>query len=260
MESQLPSVPVYIPSKARAEKPKTADLLAESGVPFTVVVEPQDYDAYEAARPEYDYMVLPEDNRGSVYARNWIRDTATSTAQYSGFAQPWYWVMDDDIDSFYIAANGKTAKCAAVQAVRGAEGYFLGHSSLAQVGLEFQQYAWSATEAFVLNTACRVAMCFHAQRLRRIRYREEMVLKQDTDFSMQVLAAGWHTARITRYAFGTGKYGESKGGQEHAYAVPGIEDEMVSRLIALWPGFVKRIVKKDGRVDVKIDWRALAPK
>jgi hypothetical protein len=253
------AIPIYICSKGRASKPKTADLLAAASLPFVVVVEPQDYDEYEAFRPEYRYQVMDTNDGGYVHVCNYIHAAAIAAVAVDG-APPWFWMLDDDIDAFYTAGDGKCTKCDAATAIRGAEEYFVENDSIAQASLEFQQYAWSATKSWVLNTACRAAVCTHAPRTRRLHRRPEVDLKADTDFSLQVLASGYHTARITRYAFGTGKYGRSVGGNDFAYAAPQAEERCVEALCRLWPGIVAPVTKKDGRIDAKVNWAAVAPR
>ena len=73
--SRTPRYPIYIPSKARAFRPLTINRLAEMGIPFNLVIEPEDEQDYRAIIPRCaSLLVLPFSNlgQGSIPARNWI--------------------------------------------------------------------------------------------------------------------------------------------------------------------------------------------
>ena len=70
----LPRYPIYIPSKGRADVGTTAQVLADGGVPFHLVVEPPEADAYTARFGREHVIVLPfhDLGLGSIPARNFI--------------------------------------------------------------------------------------------------------------------------------------------------------------------------------------------
>eukprot|EP00760_Papus_ankaliazontas_P018520 PhM_4_TR17525/c0_g1_i1/m.3820 len=91
--------PVFIPSKGRAGKPGTWDHLTSSEIPFTVVVEPQEYTAYKAAFDGNAFASvarLPMNDQGVCYVRNHILEKLSPK---SG----WWWCIDDDIQVFKAA-------------------------------------------------------------------------------------------------------------------------------------------------------------
>src|ERR1039457_6327466 len=91
----LPSYPVYIPSKGRADCCLTANCLVRDEVPFYLVVEPQDAGSYESVFGADRVLVLPWDNPGSVIpARNWIKDHATAGGHKR------HWQIDDNCHRF----------------------------------------------------------------------------------------------------------------------------------------------------------------
>lgn len=92
-----PKYPVYIISKGRWEKRLTAKALAEIGVPFRIVVEPQEYPAYAAVIDPGKILVLPFSNlgQGSIPARNWVWEHSI------GEGHERHWIMDDNIQRFY---------------------------------------------------------------------------------------------------------------------------------------------------------------
>lgn len=69
--AETPRYPVYIPPKGRFDQCLTAISLARDGVPFRLVVEPQERSEYEQRFGRRRVLVLPFSNRGSVIpARN----------------------------------------------------------------------------------------------------------------------------------------------------------------------------------------------
>src|SRR6188768_547573 len=106
-----PSAPLYIVSKGRWESRLTSKALDAMGVPYHMVVEQQEYDAYAAAvNPAHctllvldrayqrDYDTCDDlgesKSKGAGPARNfaWEHSIAHGHAQH--------WVMDDNIRSF----------------------------------------------------------------------------------------------------------------------------------------------------------------
>lgn len=99
-----PRYPVYIISKGRWESRLTARALDELGVPFRIVVEPQERDQYAAVIDPAKILVLPFSNlgQGSIPARNWVWEHSIK----EGHAR--HWIMDDNIQRFYrLARNEK---------------------------------------------------------------------------------------------------------------------------------------------------------
>jgi hypothetical protein len=68
-----PKYPVYIVSKGRADSRLTANAFERYSIPYFIVIEPQDYDAYASVIDEEKILVLPFSNHGDGpgRARNW---------------------------------------------------------------------------------------------------------------------------------------------------------------------------------------------
>ena len=88
------SQPIFIPTKGRARRCKTAELLRSQLVEFNLVVEPQDADDYAKEYGLSNLMVLPKNDQGLVYARNYIKTEAIKSGA------DWHWQLDDDIRWF----------------------------------------------------------------------------------------------------------------------------------------------------------------
>ena len=75
-----PRYPVFVISKGRHKSCLTARELTNMGVPFTLIVEPQELEKYAQSWPESQITVTPFSNlgNGSVPARNFVWELAAS--------------------------------------------------------------------------------------------------------------------------------------------------------------------------------------
>src|SRR5262249_40370995 len=111
-----PQFPVYIVSKGRADSRLTAKALERLAVPYRIIIERQEFDAYAAVidpakililNPEYQrrydaFMPLRDDeSRGPGPARNFAWDHSISEGH------SWHWVMDDNIRQFRRLNNNR---------------------------------------------------------------------------------------------------------------------------------------------------------
>ena len=243
------TLPIFVPSKCRPQS-STCRLLYEGGVSFQVVVEPQDAESYP---PEWPQVVLPENDRGIAYVRQFILEA--NGAEH-------FWMLDDDITGFYGVMNRRCVRSEPGTVLTQAEGSLLAVPGLGQGAMEYQQFAWSAARPVKSTGYCDVAVLVDAglcQR-RRIRYRHEMTLKEDRDFTLQILASGATVARSCWTAFSAPANGSNAGGLADVYAQDGRELEACRRMAEAWPGICEPIVKPSGRRDLKIHWKKLAPK
>lgn len=249
----MPDVfPILIATKGRAGKSSTIAALLADGLAPLLFVEPQDTAAYTLAYPGTPLVTLEHDDQGIGYVRQAILEHARATGL------GWYWMLDDDITALYQVVKGRNVKVSPSTALAGAQALFVGVADVAQAGLEYQQFAWSARRPIAFNSYCDVAVCVNVERTRMLRYRSEVDMKEDRDFTLQVLSMGYRTARVCAYAFSAPKNGSNAGGLYDAYASDGREAQASLRMAELWPGVCRPVVKPDGRHDVRINWRALA--
>ncbi len=247
--------PIFVPSKGRPQS-STLKLLREHGIEHNVVVEPQELENYklnELGPPISFYLALPENDRGIAYVRNMIKRTA------GGAGMKWYWMLDDDITRFYLAIGGKNSASNPLTVLLEAQRIFSSLPLVGQGALEYQQFSWSAKKDFAIGY-CDVAVAINADRTLGIEYRQEMDLKEDRDFTLQILANGMLTVRASKCGFSAPKNGSNKGGLYEEYQKDGREEQASRRMEAAWPGICKYQPKKDGRPDVKINWSVFRPK
>ena len=92
-----PKHPIYVISKGRWESRLTSKSLERMGVPYHIVVEPQEYDEYAKVIDPKKIYTLPFSNlgKGSIPARNWVWDHSISIGAKK------HWIIDDNIYDFY---------------------------------------------------------------------------------------------------------------------------------------------------------------
>lgn len=239
---------IFIPSKNRLAS-STALLLMKAKLNFFLVVEPQEANIYRRTYGRHRIMVLPKDDQGLAYVRNFIHAFNT---------KGWYWMLDDDITGFYVSDGKKCARTSPEIVLGGAEMILTAghHNNIGQGALEYQQFSWSAKERFTTNSYCDVAVAIDGKKTKDLRYRDEVNLKEDRDFTLQVLNAGMISMRLRRLAFSAPKNGSNKGGLYDVYR-SGRELRVSRRMIALWgKNICKMNIKKGGRPDIKINWKA----
>lgn len=90
---------IFIPTKGRLNNQKTYNILKELNLNPILVIEPQEEN--EAIERDYDFIVLPEDNKGISYSRNYILNYVRK-CNYEYIC-----MIDDDISQFGFIENKK---------------------------------------------------------------------------------------------------------------------------------------------------------
>lgn len=240
--------PVLVHSKGR---PNGATFKTLGECAYTVVVEPREEAVYRAAGHD-SVVAVPEDGRGLAYSRQF----GLELAQSNGWG--WYWLLDDDVQRFKRREGTKLVSCSASEAL-GWAASAVGSTVIAQVALEYAQFAWSASRTWQMNSYADVVVANNAPLLRSlgIRYDESFPLKVDRDMTIQCIASGANVARITKYAFVCPKNGSNAGGLHEEYGTQDLERRGSAMLSAKWPWCVRPQTKPDGRQDAKIHWKKI---
>jgi len=226
----LPRYPVYIPSKGRADHFLTARILTDDGVPFKVVVEPPEYDAYAAIVGKENVLVLPfhDLGLGSIPARNWIWEHAKAGGKER------HWCIDDNIGKFYRWYHGKRIPCAAGPALAVVEDFSDRYVNVAVAGLNYTCFAISKRPPFLLNN--RVYSCMLI--LNNLHQRWRGRYNEDADLCLQVLADNWCTVLVNVFLIAKAMTMTMKGGNtDLLYAGDG-RLRMARSLERVWPGTV----------------------
>lgn len=247
MDSKVPQI--FICSKGRAGKTTTDKILERIPVEYAFVVEPQEAADYTAAlRPNGRVIVLPEGGRGLPYSRERTKEIAQAAHEY-------YIVLDDDIENFSEVKNGRARVTHPDALLKGLE-YFK-ESGLALMSFEYRQYAWAARQELCVGKACDCCVFFNAKKTENVHFDEAFRLKGDRDFCVQLALLGERFGRLNRYAIQVPNLGSNGGGLQDLYKQR--EDEKYAQALFLkyGPKICKLFRKKDGRLDVRIDFNKL---
>ena len=241
---------IFVPSKNRVSNAKLLHIANEQNFKLTVVIEPQDEIKYREVFINLDFLILPINNGGITYVRNFIKEYT----EKNNIDQ--YWQLDDDISNLYHRDGTKMIKDNFDVLNKASESFMANNIALG--GLEYQQFAWSSTKEFVNNSFCDSCVFVDNTKLNGLRYRKYVEGKEDRDFAMQVIKLGQKTARTTLYAFTAPPNGSNAGGLKEIFYDLGKEQICVSRMVELWgENICIPIVKDNGRNDVKIMWNKI---
>ena len=195
-----PQFPIYIISKGRADSRLTSKALESMGVPYRIVVEPQEFDEYAAVidpskilKLDMSYKEKYEtcDNRGddapagAGAVRNFVWDHSISEGH------KWHWVMDDNINGFYRLNHNLKVPVGSGGCFVAMENFCLRYSNVAMAGPNYHMFASRKTlmPPFILNT--RIYSCNLIRNDMLFRWRGR--LNEDTDLSLRMLKASWCT-------------------------------------------------------------------
>lgn len=247
-----PRYPVYIPSKGRPDNQKTARAFEADGVPFRIVVEPSEVEAYSETWGAERVLSLPEDGRGLVYSRNWIKDHSVSEGHER------HWQFDDDIRRFMRLHRGRRLPCSSKDALLVAEEFTDRYENVALTSFNSTFFVPASRgiirqkiPPFYPNARCYTCFLVLNSLPNRWRYR----YNEDTDMTLQVLAGGWCTVLFNALVTDSDTTMTARGGQTTvAYAGDG-RLRMARQLQRVWPGVVqtRRRFRRPTHA-IKSDW------
>jgi len=231
--------PVYILSRGRAATITTSRLFDDAGVPYLIVVEPQEHAAYLEHHDAGNLLVMDKNDEGIAYVRNYIRDHA----QAAGFL--YFWQFDDDLRPFGVRRGGKRYKLSARNALAFVE-YVVDHFDNIG-GANFSHHAFAFTydhkPVIQLNNQIYGAMLIRSGT--RTRFRKD--INEDTDHSLQLLREGWVTFVFKRVVMDTVATMSNSGGNTDNEYAAGRREARVRALCAAWPSAKFRAVNRNGR-------------
>lgn len=243
----MKNINIFIPTKNRVDNSTLIKFAETQNEIITIVLEPQDYEKYKNKYPNFNYLILPINNGGITYVRNYIKQYTEDNSIDN------YWQLDDDITGLFYRENAKLIRTG-FDALINSQKQFI-ENNIALGSLEYGQFAWSQTKDMVLNSFCDSCVFVDNTKLNGLRYREYLEGKEDRDFAMQVIKLGQKTARSTLYAFNAPTNGSNAGGLKEIFYDLGKEKICVERMIETWgENICVPIIKKSGRNDIKIMW------
>lgn len=233
MPDLMPRYPVYIPSKGRSaasDYTSTAAIFVRDEVPFYLVVEPQEHDAYASRFGEDRVLVLPFANLGlgSIPARNWIKAHSIKHGAVR------HWQFDDNIKAFRRAYRGQRIPIRSGVAIRIVEDFTDRYTNIAISGFNYQ--------CFVVRPAAPIHLNCHVYSatlvLNEIPYGWRGRYNEDTDLCLQALAGGWCTVLVSAVMVDKMPTMKMGGGNtDQLYSGDG-RLKMARSLERLWPGVV----------------------
>lgn len=228
--------PVFVPSRHRADIATTPDLLAASGVPYHLVVEPHDADAYVERYGAERVLVMDKNDQGIAYARNWLMDRARAAGM------EYVWQLDDDMRRFGVRRNGKRVMIPARAALAYMELLVDSFDNIGGANVMNGAYAFSYDNKPALSTN---GMVYCVQLLRtNVAPRFRGHLMDDTDYSMQLLTQGYCTLVSRRVVHEQPSTSVQAGGctdTTHTH-----RRERAEAMMRAWPGCFRTKESKEG--------------
>ena len=240
-QKQQMRYPVYIVSKGRSQSRLTSRALDKMGIPYFLVIEKQDYDAYSVVIDTKKILVLPfEGNHGQGpgRARNWCWDHAVATGHKKS------WVLDDNIEAFYRLQENKRIRVADNAIFRAAEDFVDRYKNVMVSGFQYRFFVAPNAKKppFVKNTRIySVLLIDH-----KCKHRWRGMYNEDTILSLDVLRDGDCTVLFNSFLAGKAGTQTMSGGNTDAfYAEEGTYKKSMM-LKRMYPD-VTKVVKRYGR-------------
>ena len=223
--------PIYIPSKGRAEIAQTPMFLRDADIPFRLVVEPDEYEAYMTLYGADYVLQLPKSGQGLSYSRNFCKKHAT----VSGAKR--HWQIDDNVKGIYRMNKGKGIKTDTASAMTLLEEFVDRYSNVGLAGLRHQAFVRFATKPFEINQ--QVYSFYMILNEMPFNFRDHLI--EDTDMNLQVITGGWCTILFNAYyMMKTASQTMSGGNTDSEYIGDGTW-KRAKRLQLFWQDYVKGI-------------------
>jgi hypothetical protein len=241
--------PIYVISKGRWERRLTSRALESMSIPYSIVVEPQEYDQYAAVIDPEKILTLPFSNlgQGSIPARNWVWEHAESIGVDR------HWILDDNIDGFVRQNENKRVRENSCICFTSIEEFVDRYENIALAGMNYRFLGGGAASdkipPILLNT--RIYSCILINN--SIPYRWRGRYNEDTDLSIRALKDGWCTVLFNAFKINKAATMTMKGGNtDELYADDG-RLKMAQSLQEQHPDIVK-ITEKWGRYQHHVDY------
>lgn len=256
---------IFICSKGRYDRTSaTWEVLYKAGVPCTVVVEPNEQEAYLRATTKFRSLVsvkiLPASNQGIGFSRHCVLRRFAEGGKFNI-------MMDDDITDFgevtkkplkfqIASASVVLRKFADASAKMQKD-----DPSIVLFGMN--QTVWCARSKKISvseNTGgCNVVVGFDPSKIpQAIDYRID--IHEDRDFALQVLAAGLQYRKFNHFSYTAPMMGKAgKGGLTPIYKDKKEVEKQNEKFLSLWPANIvyREMNKEDnnGLHPIAVKWK-----
>jgi len=199
-----PKHPVYIISKGRWDSRHTSKALEKMNMPYSIVIEEQEYDQYAGVIDKDKILILPEKyikdydscttdqgSNGSGPARNFCWQHSLENGATS------HWLLDDNIAAFGRINRNLYVHVTSGTIFKAAEDFIERYENIALAGFNYDFLAKAKTKIppFVNNT--RIYSCLLIRN--DIPYRWRAKYNEDTDLSLRVMKDGWCTIQFNAF-------------------------------------------------------------
>lgn len=240
--------PLYIVTKGRFKSRLTAKALDKMNVPYTVVIEADEYDDYLSILPKERVLVLPFSNlgQGSIPARNFIWEDALAEGHKR------HWILDDNIEDFNRLNRNMKPVVRTDAIFRAAEDFVDRYDNVAIAGFNYYSFVKTTDKVppYYLNT--RIYSCILIDNEIPFRWRGRY--NEDTDLSIRVLKAGYCTVLFNAFLAGKVTTMRMKGGNTDSLYADDGRKKMAESLRDQHPDIVK-VVWKFGRWHHAVDYK-----
>lgn len=199
-----PNYPIYIISKGRGNSCLTARELNLMGVPFSLVIEPDEYEQYKHITQ--NILILPFNNlgQGGIPARNWVWEHAKNINSGK------HWILDDNIEGFHRLNRNIKPKVTSGTIFRCAEDFVDRYLNVGLAGFNYFSFCKTTDKVppYYLNT--RIYSCILIDNNLDLRWRGRY--NEDTDLSLRVLKSGLCTVLFNAFLIGKVTTMRMKGG------------------------------------------------
>lgn len=203
-----PRYPVYIISKGRWESRLTSKALEWIGVPYRIVVEPQELERYAAVIAREKILVTPFSNlgQGGIPARNFVWEHALTTGADR------HWILDDNISGFCRFQDNLKVEVDSAATFCAIEDWCDRYENVAMAAFNYDYFAprkqGAKIKPITLNTRCYSGILLRndlkapphpglPRPLMPHRWRGRY--NEDTDLSLRLLKDGWCTALFNAF-------------------------------------------------------------
>jgi len=226
----------------------TAKALDHMGVPYHIVVEPQEYDAYAAVIDPDKILALPFSNlgQGSIPARNWVWEHSIQAGAER------HWILDDNIRDFWRFHKNRKLRVKSGVTFCVIEDFVDRYTNVALAGMQYEMFVPHRAIAPPARLNTRIYSCILIKNNLPHRWRGRY--NEDTDLSLRVLKDGWCTVLFNAFLAKKQPTMTMKGGNtEELYQGDG-RLLMAQSLQEQHPDVVK-ITRKFKRWQHQVDYR-----
>jgi hypothetical protein len=205
-----PQYPIYVISKGRANTCVTAEHLIKMEVPFKIVIEKQEWEAYAKNFDEEYLLELDMSFRDGydTYVKDW--DEAEGKSKGSGPARnfvwwhskevakaKWHWIMDDNIFGFYLLNNNMRVKATDGGLLAATEDFVNRYDNIGISGLNYFMFTTpgSKSPAYVQNTKIYSCLLINND----LPFRWSGRYNEDVDICIRNMKEGYSTIQFNAF-------------------------------------------------------------